>query len=136
MRGILVFAVLLGVAGVAQAQDAATSYEFRIYAAGASAPQVTTPFPAASVVCNRTETMPSGPQTNPSRVAWPDPANAGKFCVFDTATAGGPLVALPSGTYEGAVVSVNSAGVGGESNRDPFLRQRPPVALTAVRLIR
>lgn len=135
-----VLALILGLlsAASASAQDGLpTAYEFRIYAAGATAPQVTTPVPVASVTCNLTRvTPPTAPVTNPTTVLWNDPVNVGKDCQWVIGATAGPLVALPSGTFSGALVASNAEGASAESAHVPFSRQRAPGALTGVRFTR
>lgn len=137
MKYIYAFlAVLVPVLASAQVTDAPTSYELRIYNPGASQPTQATPFPASAVTCNLAP--PSGAvATNPTTVVWDDPANAGKVCQYNFAVPGpGPIVALPSGNYEGAMAAINTEGSSPESNRAPFTRARPPAALTGVRFTR
>ena len=129
----LIALLFLTIALPAQSQtpDAPTSYELKVFAPGASAPQFTTPIPLTSVACNKTPAAPTS-TTNPKRVFWADPVNAGKDCEY-MLDSGGPIVALPSGGYEGTVNGVNAGGAGPESNRAPFSLARPPAAPTGVR---
>ena len=124
-------AVLVPVLVSAQTTDLPTSYELKVFAPGASAPQITTPIPLSSVACNKTPAPPTS-TTNPRRVFWSDPVNAGKDCEY-MLDSGGPIPALPSGGYEGTVNGVNAGGAGPDSNRAPFSLARPPAAMTGVR---
>ena len=136
-RTLLALAVIL-CAVPAFAQDVITAYEFRIYASGASAPQIVTPIPIASVTCNLAKvTPPATTVSNPTTALWDDPVNTGRDCRWVMASNGpGPIVALPSGTYTGALVASNAEGASAESARVPFLRERSPGVVTGVRLIR
>jgi hypothetical protein len=134
LHGITLLLIFIG--APAFAQDAPTSYELRIYAPGATAPQVTTPIALAAVTCNLE--APAGTVAiNPTVAIWNDPANAGKVCQARLDQAGpGPIVALASGPYEGAISGVNAEGAGVESNRGPFARARVPAAVTGLRFTR
>lgn len=130
---LAVLCLLLPVLGAAQ--DLPTSYEFRVYAVGAASPQFSTPFPLSAANCNVTATVPAGAAVNPTVVVWDDPQNPGKKCQWDGS--GATLIALPIGSYVGALVAVNAGGSSAESARDPFSRQAmAPAAPTGVRLSR
>lgn len=138
MKTFLLIAAILLVPMVASAQTV-TSYEFRIFAPLAAAPISTTPVTLSSVTCNLSVAfIPPGPALNPTLLQWSDPANPGRFCQATVGSeTGGPVFALPSGNYEGAVRALSSGGPGVDSNRDPFVRgQLVPAALTNFRLLR
>jgi len=108
------------------------SYELRVYAPGATAPQFTTPFPASAVECNLPPTT-SSTTTNPAKVVWTDPAAPTRECHW---LFGSVLPSLPGGSYEGALVAVNAGGRSSESNRAPFVRLDAPAAPGGVRFSR
>lgn len=109
---IAVCVVLLASSAYAQAP---TSYQLKIFNQGATSPLTTTSLAASGFTCNQ-----APPDTtnvaNPTKIAFDDPANAGKSCVF-TDNGTGPLVALPFGTgvYVATLAVVNSAGTSPDS---------------------
>lgn len=121
---LLAAALVLLIAPAAQAQD---SWPFRTFAPGGLAPISTFVITPASVVCNLAPPAPGASRINPTKIAWDDPANAGKVCQFvDSGT--GPLFALPKSptgvSYESTLEYVNAAGASGESLRSlPFTEQ-------------
>lgn len=112
---------ILGMAGTAHAQSP-TSYVLKIYLTGAGQPMSTTTLQASGFTCGQPKLTVSGAQVNPTKIAFDDPADATKDCVFvDNGT--GPLAALPFGTqsYNGTLAAVNSAGTSADSAQsNPF----------------
>src|SRR5688500_18458187 len=132
MKALLLASCLVLVPAVTVAQEIITSYEFRVYAAGAVAPTSSTPFPASAATCN--QAAPSvGTTVNPTTVLWDDPSATGRVCSLSLTAGTGPIVTLPSGTYTGSIVAANTEGASPESNRAPFSRARVPAARTGVR---
>lgn len=131
--------LLLWLPTLASAQ-AITSYQFRVFAQGASAPTVTHAIPASEVQCGQTkQAPPSGTVPNPRYLSWDDPANAALDCRWDSGATSGPLFALPfssSIVYEGRLSAINAAGTGPESAAsNPFSRPGlVPAVLTGVRV--
>jgi hypothetical protein len=110
-----VFVVLLSLTGsVVQAQPV-TSYSFAVSNKGAASPFQTTPIAVAAFLCGQTPKLPpiTTAQANPSKIAFDDPADATKDCVF-VDNGSGPLLSLPFGnqTYTATIAAVNAVGVG------------------------
>ena len=110
----------------------APTYELKIYAVGATSPQQS--YPLGGVQCNQPPpTVVSN--VNPSRVAWDDPANAGRKCIFTEGPLG-PIFSRPVGDYEGTVTVTTDAGTSLESARAPFFVKARPAVLTGVQFSR
>jgi hypothetical protein len=96
--------------------QAITGYDVKFYNQGAQASFQTT---SVAFTCNQTKpAAPSGTALNPSTIAFNDPANAGKACLY-TDPGTGVLGSLPFGAqaYEATVVAKNTAGSSPESAR-------------------
>lgn len=122
------------------AAQSVTSYQLRVYLAGAASPLTTFDFAAGAVTCGQPKAAASATVTNPTTVAWDDPGNAALDCRW-TDTGTGPLFALPfsvTNTYTSALVAINAAGASAESARsNPFSRPGSPAAAPVnVRLVR
>lgn len=125
--------LLLCLPSLAAAQPL-VGYELRVYAVGASSPISTTAFTGAEVTCNQIAPANTTGAVNPTRAIWDDPVMPGRVCLW--VSNGGVLVSLPIGTYEGAIVAIDAAGVGAESNRAPFSKQPVQAARTGFRFTR
>jgi hypothetical protein len=122
LLAILAVPILLG----------AQTYDLKIYAVGASAPQQT--FTLPSVLCGQEPTA-NPSNVNPTKVEWTDEVNAGKVCKF-VDTGSGPLIARPLGAYEGTLTVTTDAGTSGESARAPFFLKALPGVPTGLRFSR
>lgn len=135
MKRLFLALIYLAIPALVHAQTI-TSYTFRVYNQGASAPVQTSVFQIANVQCNQPAvTPPTGTVSNPNRVAWNDPVNAGKACIWnDPGT--GVLFSLPFGAqvYEATIVATNGAGTSPESARSNLFTRPglPPAVLTGV----
>ena len=91
--------------------QAVTSYTFGVYNQGAPNPLQSTSIPAASFTCNVSKIVVTGTVVNPTQIAFNDPVNANKDCLY-TDPGNGPLLALPFGSqaYEATLTAVNSVG--------------------------
>jgi len=128
MFGVAMTAAIVMTAAVPVRAQAVTGYTVRVYNQGAAQPvQAPTQFQAADFTCN--QDAPAGTAggtlvTNPSKILFDDPANAGKVCIW-TDPGTGVLFSLPFGTtvYEATITALNSAGESPESVRsNPFGR--------------
>jgi len=131
-RLMLALGFVLVLAPAAHAQ-AITSYTYKIFNQGATAPFTTASLPATAVVCNTTPKLTAtGTTVNPTKVAWDDPANPTTAdCVY-TDPGTGPLLSLPFGAqaYTSTVAAVNAVGPSADSaSSNPF--SRPGVVVNA-----
>jgi hypothetical protein len=139
-RSVLIaVALLLACATLSMAQPinppSTEAYAFKIYAPAATEPTSTTPLVNTDIVCDQAPAAPGASTVNPTRAEWDDPARQGRKCVWTQGT-GNLLVALPIGSYEGAIELTTAAGPSGDSNRAPFSRQALPGARTGFRIVR
>lgn len=135
----LPFLVAVLLASPAWAQTVAVSYDLNVYPSGATVPS-TRVVQANAATCDLAARPADTPEnaTNPTTWWWDDANHVGAYCRIDDAVR---LLALPAGTYTGAVVAVDAAGVRATESapRYSFTRavQLPPAgprALTGVRL--
>lgn len=120
MKKFLILAFVL-CASSASAQPV-TKWTQRIYAAGASQP-LSAPLDLVvgqNATCNVDPATLTTQASNPQGIAWDDPANIGKSCVYrDSGT--GPLLSTPfGGSFEVTITATNSVGTSAESARVPF----------------
>ena len=149
MKRILLVLIALAVPSMAQAQTqtaAITSYVFRAYQQGATAPTQTETFLATAVQCGQAP-PPVGTSVNPTKIVWTDIAAPTLACIF-TDPATGALHSVPTpGNYEGTLQAVSNDPncttapncASPESARATFSRATtplPPVAPTGVRIVR
>jgi hypothetical protein len=133
MRRLLIVAMLAITSPVWAQDTVAVSYDLNVYATGATVPS-TRVVPASSVTCGLA-TAGIGDSINPTMWWW-QPEGLTTWCRTDDAAR---LAALPIGSYLGAVIGVNAAGVRGmESPRVPFTRTTaiPPQGPPAVTNLR
>lgn len=121
MKTILLALIVSACASTAHAQPI-TKWTQRVYVAGAAQP-LSAPLDlivGQNTTCNVDPATLSTQSTNPLGIAWDDPANPGKSCVYrDPGT--GPLLSTPfGGSFEVTLTASNSAGTTTESPRVPF----------------
>lgn len=111
----------------------AQTYDLKIYAVGASAPQQTYTLPVFQ--CGQLPPSTPGPNVNPTTLAWIDPANSSLICLFRA----GPVDSIfsqPIGSYEATLTLTTDAGTSAESARAPFFVKALPAAPTGLRFSR
>lgn len=128
----------LAAPAAAQTVSTSTALNARIYNAGASSPfSGPTQLASSAWTCNQTLAGSSAITAAPRKVAYDDPINPGKVCVYvDAGT--GPLLSLPNDPtklYEltltnviifTSATNVQSTVESDESNRAPFARAAAP----------
>jgi hypothetical protein len=136
MKWLTALLALLALPTLAQAQTI-DKWTFRVYLAGAAAPQQPPlDLLAANVVCN--QAPPTTTSTvNPNKVVFDDIVTVGRVCIW-TDPGTGPLFAVPfGGTYEGTLTATNIAGTSAETPRVPFSRPGfAPIVPSGLRLLR
>lgn len=120
-----------------EVEQVPTSYRFSIYTPGTGGGPVGAPLdvPTTALQCDQPPPTPQTPPViNPTRWVFDDFLRVGRVCIFPDAAR---FDQLGDGSYEGAVASSSSVGVGPESPRIPFsrLRPQPPLAPTGVMVL-
>lgn len=112
-----------------------TSYNLVVYDQGGSQPVQQNAITAWT--CNLPRQ--TGSTTNPTRVAWEDPADTTKDCVADQTQF---LLSVPIGQtgvklYDGVLYALGPGGTSPGSNRAPFERRaEAPATPTGLKIIR
>lgn len=121
MKKILFALIGLFVAASAHAQPP-TKWTQRVYAVGAQQP-LSAPLDLVvgqNTTCNLDPATLTTQQINPLALAWDDPTNAGKVCLFRD-PGNGPLLSTPfGGSFETTLTVTNALGTSPESARLPF----------------
>lgn len=129
MRRVLILLTCLVIASPVFAQ----SYDLKVYAVGAAAPQQAFTLPTVS--CGQEPAPLTASNVNPTTVEWTDVLNAGKVCRY-VDTGSGPIVSRPLGAYEATLSVTTDAGTSAESGRAPFFLKPLPGVPSGLRLFR
>lgn len=112
---------------------------YRVFIKNGSTVVSFTDISLGSFVCNQ-DINPGWSTTNPNKIAFDDPTNSGKVCIY-TDPGNGPLSALPFGAtvYTATIADGNPVGVGPESAPSaPFTKPGsvPTSVRTGLRIVR